>query len=582
MRAKVDVEEDANGKTSIIVTEIPYQVNKARLVEKIAELVREKRIEGITDLRDESSRDGMRIVMELRRDANANVILNNLYKYTALQTNFGVNMLALVDGQPKILNIKECLEHYLDHQVDVIKRRTAFDLKKAEARAHILEGLRIALDNLDEVINLIRNSKTTEIAREGLMNRFKLSEKQAQAILDMRLQRLTGLEREKIENEYKDLLALISELKGILADEEKVLEIIREELQEIKERFSDERRTEIIAGAAGFFEDEDLIPEENIVITLTHRGYVKRLPASTYRTQRRGGRGVQGMGTNEDDFVEHLVSCSTHDTILFFTNKGKVYKLKGYEIPEFSRTAKGLPIVNLLQVEKEEWINAVIAVEEYDEEKYLIFTTKHGIAKRTSLSQFANIRKGGLIAVYLREDDELISVRLSDGNSDMLIATKNGYLIRFDEQQIRPMGRTASGVKGISLRENDEVVSMDIIEPDSNILHVTSNGYGKQTPEAEYRKINRGGKGVLTCKITEKTGHVVTVKVVQGDEDLMLMTSKGVLIRIPVEEISETGRNAMGVRLIRVQDEEEVATVAKVEEEEVPEDEKETDENIEE
>lgn len=581
MRAKVDVEEDANGKTSIIVTEIPYQVNKARLVEKIAELVREKRIEGITDLRDESSRDGMRIVMELRRDANANVILNNLYKYTALQTNFGVNMLALVDGQPKILNIKECLEHYLDHQVDVIKRRTAFDLKKAEARAHILEGLRIALDHLDEVINLIRNSKTTEIAREGLMNRFKLSEKQAQAILDMRLQRLTGLEREKIENEYKDLLALISELKGILADEEKVLEIIREELQEIKERFSDERRTEIVAGAAGFFEDEDLIPEENIVITLTHRGYVKRLPASTYRTQRRGGRGVQGMGTNEDDFVEHLVSCSTHDTILFFTNKGKVYKLKGYEIPEFSRTAKGLPIVNLLQVEKEEWINAVIAVEEYDEEKYLIFTTKHGIAKRTSLSQFANIRKGGLIAVYLREDDELISVRLSDGNSDMLIATKNGYLIRFDEQQIRPMGRTASGVKGISLRENDEVVSMDIIEPDSNILHVTSNGYGKQTPEAEYRKINRGGKGVLTCKITEKTGHVVTVKVVQGDEDLMLMTSKGVLIRIPVEEISETGRNAMGVRLIRVQDEEEVATVAKVEEEEVSEDEKETDENIE-
>lgn len=581
MRAKVDVEEDANGKTSIIVTEIPYQVNKARLVEKIAELVREKRIEGITDLRDESSRDGMRIVMELRRDANANVILNNLYKYTALQTNFGVNMLALVDGQPKILNIKECLEHYLDHQVDVIKRRTAFDLKKAEARAHILEGLRIALDHLDEVINLIRNSKTTEIAREGLMNRFKLSEKQAQAILDMRLQRLTGLEREKIENEYKDLLALISELKGILADEEKVLEIIREELQEIKERFSDERRTEIVAGAAGFFEDEDLIPEENIVITLTHRGYVKRLPASTYRTQRRGGRGVQGMGTNEDDFVEHLVSCSTHDTILFFTNKGKVYKLKGYEIPEFSRTAKGLPIVNLLQVEKEEWINAVIAVEEYDEEKYLIFTTKHGIAKRTSLSQFANIRKGGLIAVYLREDDELISVRLSDGNSDMLIATKNGYLIRFDEQQIRPMGRMASGVKGISLRENDEVVSMDIIEPDSNILHVTSNGYGKQTPEAEYRKINRGGKGVLTCKITEKTGHVVTVKVVQGDEDLMLMTSKGVLIRIPVEEISETGRNAMGVRLIRVQDEEEVATVAKVEEEEVSEDEKETDENIE-
>lgn len=568
MRAKVDIEEHANGKSTIIVTELPYQVNKARLVEKIAELVRDKRIDGITDLRDESSREGMRIVMEIRRDANANVILNNLYKFTALQTTFGVNTLALVDGQPRILNIKQCLEHYLTHQVEVIERRTAFELKKAEARAHILEGLRIALDNLDAVINLIRNSKTTEIAREGLMTQFNLSEKQAQAILDMRLQRLTGLEREKIENEYNELLALIAELKAILADEEKVLEIIREELTEIKERYSNERRTEIVAGGIGFFEDEDLIPEENIVITLTHHGYIKRLPASTYRTQRRGGRGIQGMGTNEDDFVEQLVSCSTHDTILFFTNRGKVYRLKGYEIPEFSRTAKGIPIINLLQVENDEWINAVIAVEEYDKEAYLIFTTKFGIAKRTSLSMFANIRRGGLIAVHLRDEDELISVRLSNGKKDIMIATKNGYLIRFEEEQIRPMGRTAAGVKGISLRDDDEVVSMEIIEPGANILHVTENGYGKQTPEEEYRRINRGGKGVLTCRITDKTGKVVKVKTVTGEEDLMLITIAGVLIRIPVEEISETGRNAMGVRLIRLQDKEQVATVAKIDDEE--------------
>ncbi|GGN57767.1 DNA gyrase subunit A [Oceanobacillus indicireducens] len=568
MRAKVDIEEHANGKSTIIVTELPYQVNKARLVEKIAELVRDKRIDGITDLRDESSREGMRIVMEIRRDANANVILNNLYKFTALQTTFGVNTLALVDGQPRILNIKQCLEHYLTHQVEVIERRTAFELKKAEARAHILEGLRIALDNLDAVINLIRNSKTTEIAREGLMTQFNLSEKQAQAILDMRLQRLTGLEREKIENEYNELLALIAELKAILADEEKVLEIIREELTEIKERYSNERRTEIVAGGIGFFEDEDLIPEENIVITLTHHGYIKRLPASTYRTQRRGGRGIQGMGTNEDDFVEQLVSCSTHDTILFFTNRGKVYRLKGYEIPEFSRTAKGIPIINLLQVENDEWINAVIAVEEYDKEAYLIFTTKYGIAKRTSLSMFANIRRGGLIAVHLRDEDELISVRLSNGKKDIMIATKNGYLIRFEEEQIRPMGRTAAGVKGISLRDDDEVVSMEIIEPGANILHVTENGYGKQTPEEEYRRINRGGKGVLTCRITDKTGKVVKVKTVTGEEDLMLITIAGVLIRIPVEEISETGRNAMGVRLIRLQDKEQVATVAKIDDEE--------------
>jgi len=568
MRAKVNIEEKANGKATIIATELPYQVNKARLIEKIADLVREKRIDGITDLRDESDREGMRIVIELRRDVNPNVVLNNLYKHTAFQTTFGVNMLALVDGQPRVLTIKQCLEHYLDHQVIIIKRRTAFELRKAEARAHILEGLRIALDNLDEVISLIRNSKTADIARDGLMDNFDLTEKQAQAILDMRLQRLTGLEREKIENEYKELMQLIDELKAILADEEKVLEIIREELTEIKERYNDDRRTEIVMGGVGFFEDEDLIPEENIVITLTHKGYIKRLPSSTYRTQKRGGRGIQGMGTNEDDFVEHLVSTSTHDTILFFTNKGKVYKIKGYEIPEFNRTAKGIPIINLLQVEKGEWVNAVISVSEYREDAFLFFTTKHGISKRTTLSQYANIRKGGLIAVGLRENDELISVRLTDGNKHMMIATKNGYLIRFPEDQIRSMGRTAAGVKGISLREDDEVVSMEILPDNAKILHVTNKGYGKQTIETEYRITNRGGKGIFTCNLTEKTGHVVAVKAVEGDEDLMLITIAGVLIRIPVKDISETGRNTMGVRLIRLQEEEEVATVAKVDLEE--------------
>ncbi|UJL46416.1 DNA gyrase subunit A [Virgibacillus sp. NKC19-16] len=568
IRAEANIEEQPNGKETIIVTELPYQVNKARLIEKIAEHVREKRIEGISDLRDESDRTGMRIVIEIRRDSNANVVLNNLYKYTALQTTFGINTLALVGGQPKVLTIKQCLEHYLEHQKVIIKRRTAFELRKAEARAHILEGLRIALDHLDEVITLIRNSKTTDIAKDGLMERFELSEKQSQAILDMRLQRLTGLEREKIENEYSELMDLIAELKAILASEEKVLEIIREELTEVKERFSDKRRTEIAVGGADFFEDEDLIPEENIVITLTNKGYIKRLPASTYRRQNRGGRGIQGMGTNEDDFVEHLVSTSTHDTILYFTNKGKVYKTKGYEVPEFNRTAKGIPIINLLQVEKGEWVNAVISVNEFSEDYYFFFTTRHGISKRTSLSHFKNIRKGGLIAVGLREEDELISVRLTDGMKDILIATRNGYLIRFEESQIRTMGRTAAGVKGISLRGEDEVVSMEILEEGSNILHVTNKGYGKQTPEEEYRRINRGGKGIFTSKLSDKTGHVVAVKAVSGHEDLMLITVAGVLIRIPVDSISETGRNTMGVRLIRLQEEEEVATVTRIEEEE--------------
>ncbi|WP_163527928.1 DNA gyrase subunit A [Halobacillus ihumii] len=569
IRAKVDIEEQANGKARLLVTELPYQVNKARLVEKIAELARDKKIDGITDLRDESDRNGMRVVVELRRDANPNVLLNNLYKMTALQTTFGINMLALVDGQPKVLTLKQCLEHYLEHQKVVIKRRTAYELRKAEARAHILEGLRVALDHLDEVIKLIRESQTTEIARNGLMERFGLSEKQAQAILDMRLQRLTGLEREKIEEEYQELIKLITELRAILADEEKVLEIIREELVELKERFNDGRRTEIVLGGTDFIEDEDLIPEETVIVTLTHQGYVKRLPASTYRSQRRGGRGVQGMGTHEEDFVEHLLSTSTHNTLLFFSNKGKVYKAKGYEVPEFSRTAKGIPIINMLEIERDEWINAVIAVEDFVDDWYFIFTTRNGITKRTSISQFANIRKGGLIALGLREDDELISVRLTDGNQHIMIGTQNGYVIRFNEDQIRSMGRTAAGVKGISLREDDKVVSMEIIDDNLQVLTVTSRGFGKRTPAEDYRITNRGGKGIITCNLTEKNGHVVATKAVSGDdeEDVMIITASGVLIRMPVESISETGRNTQGVRLIRLQDHEEVATVARVESE---------------
>lgn len=570
LRAKVEIEQKSNGKEVILVKELPYQVNKAKLIEKIAELVRDKRIEGITDLRDESDRRGMRIYIEVRKDANANVVLNNLYKHTALQTTFGINLLALADGQPKVLNLKQALEHYLRHQQVVIRRRTEFELKKAEARAHILEGLRTALDNLDAVINLIRNSQTTDIAREGLMTQFNLSEKQAQAILDMRLQRLTGLEREKIEEEYQSLVKLIAELKAILADEEKVLEIIREELLEIKERFNDQRRTEIVSGGIENIEDEDLIPRENIVLTLTHNGYVKRLPVSTYRAQKRGGRGIQGMGTNEDDFVEHLITTSTHDTILFFTNKGKVYRSKGYEIPELGRTAKGIPIINLLGIEKGEWVNAMIPVQEFVDDWYLFFTTKEGVSKRSPLTSFANIRNNGLIALNLREEDELISVRLTDGNKEIIIGTKKGMLIRFPETDVRSMGRTATGVKGITLNSDDEVVGMEVLEEDTEILIVTKNGYGKRTPAHEYRVQSRGGKGIKTCNITDKNGDLISMKAVTGEEDLMLITTGGVLIRIAVDSISSMGRNTIGVKLINLKENENeyVATVAKVEKEE--------------
>lgn len=567
LRAKTEIEEQSNGKQTILVHELPYQVNKAKLIEKIADLVRDKRIEGISDIRDESDRNGMRIVIEVRRDANANVLLNNLYKHTALQTSFGINMLALVDGTPRVLKLKECLYYYLEHQKEVIRRRTKFDLDKAEKRAHILEGLRIALDHIDEIIELIRGSQTTEEAKNGLIERFKLSEEQAQAILDMRLQRLTGLERDKIEGEYQDLVKVIAELKAILADEEKVLEIIRDELNEIKEKFNDERRTEISMDLQNI-EDEDLIPQQNIVITVTHNGYVKRLPIETYRLQKRGGRGIQGMGTNEDDFVEQLLTTNTHHTVLFFTNKGKVYRLKGYEIPEFSRTAKGIPIINLLQIEQDETVSAVIPVETFDSEHYLFFTTKCGISKRSDLASFAHIRKGGLIAVNLREDDELIGVRLTDGQQDIIMGTRNGMAIRFHESDVRVMGRTATGVKGITLGENDEVIGMGILEGDEDILVVTENGYGKRTPAGDYRVQTRGGKGLITCNLTEKNGPIVALKPVTLDDDLMIITVSGVIIRTESSGISVTGRNTQGVRVIRINEGEKVATVARVMKEE--------------
>ncbi|MBC1475067.1 DNA gyrase subunit A [Listeria grandensis] len=568
LRARVEIETKSNGKETIVITELPYQVNKARLLERIAELAREKKIDGITSANDESDRTGMRMVIEVRRDVSASVIINNLYKMTALQTTFGINMLALVANHPKVLNLKEILYHYLEHQKIVIRRRTEFELRKAEARAHILEGLRIALDNIDAVIKLIRASKTADIAKEGLMTQFSLSDKQAQAILDMRLQRLTGLERDKIEDEFNSLMALITDLKAILGDDERILEIIREELTEIKEKYADKRRTEILAGDLVSLEDEDLIPEEEVAITLTNKGYIKRLPLSTYRSQRRGGRGVQGMGTHEDDFVEHLVATSTHDTLLFFTNTGKVYRAKGYEIPEYSRTAKGIPIINLLGIESQEKVNAVINLRDFTDDQYLFFTTKLGVVKRSTLTQFAKIRQSGLRAVELRENDELISVQMTDGSKKIIIGTKFGQSIYFEETDIRVMGRTAAGVRGIRLREDDEVVGMEILEDDEKVLVVTENGYGKQTLASQYPLRNRGGMGVKTINITEKNGNLVALKTVTGEEDLMLMTIGGVLIRFSVGDISQTGRSAMGVKLIRLDGDEFVATVAKVPKEE--------------
>ena len=562
MRARAEIEEN-NGKSRIIVNEIPYQVNKARLIEKIAELVREKKIEGITDLRDESDRNGMRIVIELRRDVNPSVTLNNLYKHTQLQSNFGINMLALVNGEPKTLNLHDMLYHYLQHQIEVIRRRTQFELNKAEARAHILEGLRIALDNLDEVIKLIRASQTADEAREGLISRFSLTIEQAQAILDMRLQRLTGLERDKIEAEYEELQRKIAEFKAILADEQLVLDIIYEELEEIKTRFGDERRTEITASDEEIL-DEDLIPREDVLISITHSGYIKRLPVTTYRSQKRGGRGVVGMDTKENDFVEHLFVTNSHHYLLFFTNKGKVYKMKAYEIPDLSRTARGTPIINLIQIEQGETINAVIPVVEFNDEQYLFFATRLGVVKKTPLSDYVNIRKVGLIAISLREDDDLIGVKLTDGNQNVMLGTSYGMSIRFHEKDVRSMGRSATGVKGIQLVKEDKVIDMDIIVPDREILVVTSNGYGKRTPESEYRPQNRGGIGIKTINQTDERGLVVALKVVDDAEDLMIITASGTLIRTSMDGIKSMKRDTMGVKLINTRDEDTVATVARV------------------
>lgn len=571
MRAKTTIEEN-NNKARIIVDELPYQVNKARLVEKIAELVREKRIDGITDLRDESDRNGMRVVIELRRDVNPNVVLNNLFKHTALQSTFGINMLAIVNNEPKILTLKEVLQHYLTHQIEVIRRRTEYELKKAEARAHILEGLRIALDHLDEVIALIRGSQTTEIARNGLMERFGLSHEQAQAILDMRLQRLTGLEREKIESEYQELLQKIAEYREILANESLVLQIISDELNEIREKYSDDRRTEITVGEESIL-DEDLIPQEEVVITITHTGYIKRLPVTTYRSQKRGGRGVVGMDTKDNDFVEHLFVTNSHHYLMFFTDRGKAYRLKAYEIPELGRTARGTPIINLIQIEQGETVNAVIPVERFDEDKYLFFATRQGIVKKTPIEDYINIRKGGLIAVNLREDDTLIDVKLTDGQQEVIMGTAQGMSIRFPESDVRSMGRAATGVKGITLDGDDQLIGMDVVVPDRDILIVTTKGYGKRTPVSDYRIQSRGGKGIKTINVTEKNGLVTGLKVVKDDEDLMIITSSGTLIRTSMEGISTMGRYTQGVKLINIREDDSVATVCRSDKtEEEPED----------
>ncbi|EGQ3280752.1 DNA gyrase subunit A [Staphylococcus pseudintermedius] len=571
MRAKAEIESRGGGRDRIVVTEIPFQVNKARMIEKIAELVRDKKIDGITDLRDETSlRTGVRVVIDVRKDANASVILNNLYKQTPLQTSFGVNMIALVNGRPQLINLKQALYHYLEHQKEVVRRRTEYNLRKAKDRAHILEGLRIALDHIDEIITIIRESETDKVAMESLKSRFALSERQAQAILDMRLRRLTGLERDKIEQEYNDLIAYIAELEAILADEEKLLELVREELTEIKEKFGDDRRTEIQLGGIDQLEDEDLIPEEQIVITLSHNNYIKRLPASTYRAQNRGGRGVQGMNTLDDDFVSQLVTTSTHDHVLFFTNKGRVYKLKGYEVPELSRQSKGIPIVNVIELDQDEVISTMIAVKDLDsEEDFLVFVTKKGLIKRSALSNFNRINRNGKIAIKFRDDDELIAVRLTDGEKHILIGTAQASLIRFKETDVRAMSRIAAGVKGIRLRDGDEVIGLDVADDDNQdeILVVTEKGYGKRTSIEDYRLSNRGGMGVKTAKLTERNGRLVCITTVEGDEDLMVVTNQGVIIRMEVSNISVNGRMAQGVRLIRLDEEQYVSTVAKVKKE---------------
>lgn len=566
VRAKVDIEEAKNGRQRIVVHEIPYMVNKARLIERIAELAREKEIEGITDINDETDREGMRIVIDVRRDASAEVILNNLYKMTLMQTTFNFNMLAIVNGAPKVLSLKQILQHYLEHQINVVRRRTEFDLKKAQSRDHIVQGLLIALDHIDEIIKIIREAQTSEIAKEQLIDRYTLDDRQAQAILDMRLVRLTGLEREKIENEHQKLTEAIADYQDILAHEERINQIIYDELLEIQRKFGDPRRTELQVGDITDIEDEDLIEEEDIVVTLTHNGYIKRLPVDEFKSQNRGGRGVKGMGVHKDDFIEHLISSSTHDILLFFTNSGKVFSMKGYEVPEYGRSAQGIPIINLLGIDNHEKITAVINVSNAADntDKFLFFVTKQGTVKKTPVDDFRNIRSNGLKAIQLHDGDELIHVNIIDGQQNMILGTRLGYAVSFNAEDVRSMGRSAAGVRGAKLREGDCVIGAAPLDSDSNVFVISENGFGKQTPATEYPIKGRGGKGIKTVNVTAKNGPLAGLTTVKGDEDIMLVTDKGVIIRFGIETVSQTGRAAVGVHLIRMDDDSKVATMAKV------------------
>ncbi|VTS33174.1 DNA gyrase subunit A [Streptococcus anginosus] len=575
LRARTEIEETKSGRERIVVTEFPYMVNKTKVHEHIVRLVQEKRIDGITAVRDESNREGVRFIIDVKRDASAHVILNNLFKLTQMQTNFSFNMLAIQNGVPKILSLREILLAYIEHQKEVVTRRTVFDKEKAEARAHILAGLLIALDHIDEVIRIIRNSETDAEAQAELMARYELSERQSQAILDMRLRRLTGLERDKIQSEYDDLMKLIADLADILAKPERVVAIIKEELEEIKRKFSDERRTELMVGEVLSLEDEDLIEEADVLITLSNKGYIKRLNQDEFTAQRRGGRGIQGTGVKDDDFVRELVSTSTHDRLLFFTNKGRVYRLKGYEIPEYGRTAKGLPIVNLLKLDEGETIQTIINVQaEHDDHSYLFFTTRYGVVKRTSVTEFANIRQNGLKALNLKEEDELINVFLTNGQADIIIGTKMGYAVRFNENQVRNMGRAATGVRGVNLRADDHVVGASVISNDQEVLVITEKGYGKRTLASEYATKGRGGKGMKTANITEKNGPLAGLMAVNGDEDLMIITNTGVIIRTNVANISQTGRATLGVKVMRLDKGAQIVTFTSV----AAENEKEVDE----
>ena len=565
LRSRTEIEEMKNGRERIVVTEFPYMVNKTKVHEHIVRLVQEKRIDGITAVRDESNREGVRFVIEVRRDASAHVILNNLFKLTQMQTNFSFNMLAIQNGVPKILSLREILLAYIEHQKEVVIRRTAFDKEKAEARAHILAGLLIALDHIDEVIRIIRNSETDAEAQAELMAKFELSERQSQAILDMRLRRLTGLERDKIQSEYDELIALIADLADILAKPERVIAIIKEELDEVKRKFADDRRTELMVGEVLSLEDEDLIEEADVLITLSNKGYIKRLNQAEFTAQKRGGRGVQGTGVKDDDFVKELVSTSTHDRLLFFTNKGRVYRLKGYEIPEYGRTAKGLPVVNLLKLDEGETIQTIINVQQdRSDDSYLFFTTRHGVVKRTSVTEFANIRQNGLKALNLKDEDELINVLLTEEDTDIIIGTKFGYAVRFNQSAVRGMSRIATGVKGVNLRDGDTVVGASVITDQDEVLIITEKGYGKRTVATEYPTKGRGGKGMQTAKITEKNGSLAGLMTVKSDEDLMIITDTGVMIRTNVANISQTGRSTMGVKVMRLDQDAKIVTFTTV------------------